>query len=279
MRVPPEILRHLDDLVRLDLQNLRDSYFDWLLAATYVVLVGCAMEGPEIVLDVHESLTRRGRILLAEPHPFWVVILSAVGWLFIVGGIVGEGVYETLVSSADGSLQTFNNITLASASERALNAEIIAKNLDSKNLSLQIDLLKLRREAGARRLTGEQIETMRRVLEHTPTPITVVSHFMDAEASDFADDFRSALALAHWNVQRNSTALRIGYGVSIAAANTAFRDTPEVRLLDLALTAAHVPHEMETLTVGATFMNPPIEARGLYLLIEQHPPLSPSVGR
>src|SRR5580700_5207639 len=109
MYVSHQTLRHLDELARADLQALRDSYFEWLLIATWAVLIGVAMEGPEVAKDLMDGFERsRGRE--EKRHPLWVSILSSVGWLLIVGGIVGEGIFEAMVSSADGSLQTFNDI-------------------------------------------------------------------------------------------------------------------------------------------------------------------------
>jgi hypothetical protein len=135
MYIPPEMARRLDELVRRDLQDLRDSYFLWLLIATAAVLVGILMEGPEVARDLRDAFrSRRKRDLhIAErPHPFWVLLVSSIGWVLISSGVVGEGIFEGLASKADGLLQTFNDALLASASDRASNAEVTAKALESQ---------------------------------------------------------------------------------------------------------------------------------------------------
>ncbi|SRR6266849_7113967 len=108
MHVSPEILSHLDELIRADLQEMRDSYFLWLLITTGAVLLGILMEGPEVVLDLSDGFRRRRNSNLGTKnahHPLWVLILSSIGWFLIFSGVIGEGISEGLVSWADGSLQ------------------------------------------------------------------------------------------------------------------------------------------------------------------------------
>src|SRR5229473_7170861 len=121
----PELLSHLDELIRADLQEMRDLYFLWLLIATGAVLLGILMEGPEVVLDLSDGFRRRRNSNLGTKnahHPLWVLILSSIGWFLIFSGVIGEGISEGLVSWADGSLQTFNDILLAGATDRAAKA-------------------------------------------------------------------------------------------------------------------------------------------------------------
>jgi hypothetical protein len=104
----------LDLAFKTDLQNLRDWYFDCLVACTALVGLGLLMEAPEIFHDFREAIGRRSRELR-----YWLTpsierekykelsarakIASAVGWLLIVVGVAGEGVYEALVSKYDGA--------------------------------------------------------------------------------------------------------------------------------------------------------------------------------
>ncbi len=122
------------------MQGIRDSYFHLLVAATWAVLAGCVMEGIEVFLDVKEALTEKGLIPLAVSHPSWVIILSAVGWFLIVGGIVGEGIFESLVNSADGSLQTLSDMENDDARHRADDAA-------AETVKLGIALLKQQERA------------------------------------------------------------------------------------------------------------------------------------
>jgi hypothetical protein len=140
MSVPPDFIRGLDELVRTDLQKLRDSYFYWLLISTGVVILGVLLEGPELVWEVRE--VSRQRILpqnteLPSPiperrTPAWIISISLAGWLLVSLGVAGEGIFEGYVSAADGLLQTFNNTLLSDTSDRASNAEITAKAFESQ---------------------------------------------------------------------------------------------------------------------------------------------------
>jgi hypothetical protein len=44
-----------------------------------------------------------------EVPPRWKV-LAFVGWIMIAVGVAGEGIFEAMVSRADGQVQTFNDI-------------------------------------------------------------------------------------------------------------------------------------------------------------------------
>lgn len=133
MHPSPEVIRYLDELTRTDLQNLRDSYFFWLLISSGVVALGVVLEGPEIV---HETVGVIRRVSRSERKtPSWITWVALVGWLFVVLGVAGEGIAEALVSKADGLIQTFNDIVLtdaqheiARAEERAGDAQISAES-------------------------------------------------------------------------------------------------------------------------------------------------------
>jgi hypothetical protein len=218
MYVSHQTLRHLDELARADLQALRDSYFEWLLIATWAVLIGVAMEGPEVAKDLMDGFERsRGRE--EKRHPLWVSILSSVGWLLIVGGIVGEGIFEAMVSSADGSLQTFNDILLASAGDRASAADerVAIVNSNTKSLGIDLEAEKqktaraqadladaqrklvavLQREMLTRNVDPDAIERLKNFPKATAT---VLFKALDGEAAWFAERVRVALLAAGWNV-------------------------------------------------------------------------------
>ncbi len=138
MYVSAEILNRLDELVRADLKNRRDFYFTWLLIATGAVLTGILMEGPEAARDLREGFRKRRSPNLADSHhPLWVLILTSIGWLLISSGVVGEGIFEALVSQADGSLQMFNDILLGSANETAGYATERAAELEREAAALR----------------------------------------------------------------------------------------------------------------------------------------------
>jgi len=136
VRLSPELLWQIDELTRKDLQGFRDWYFMWLLIATGVVVLGIMLEGPEVI---HETVNiLRSPCRRKEPSA-WIRWMALVGWLLVVVGVAGEGIFEVLVSHTEGLLQNFNEIVLidtqhesAQAEERAGEATALAKGFESQ---------------------------------------------------------------------------------------------------------------------------------------------------
>jgi len=104
MALPQSLITALDELVRSDFLSLRDSYFDWLLISTGVVVMGVVLEE----LGEWDAIARRcGKKI------------TKIGWLLIIAGVIGEGVFEGLVAKADGLAQTFNTSLLTAAQKEA----------------------------------------------------------------------------------------------------------------------------------------------------------------
>jgi hypothetical protein len=120
----PEMLRHLDGLIREDLLNLRDLYFEWLLIFCGFVVLGVILEGPEVVHETF-AMIRHTPALEKKTAP-WITWLALIGWLFVVLGVAGELATDALVSKADGLVQTFNDILLADAERESAQAELRA---------------------------------------------------------------------------------------------------------------------------------------------------------
>jgi len=89
-----------------------------LLWSSGIVALGVALEGPEVVHEAREILFR----VKVRARP-WITLVSLIGWILVVGGVVGEGVSEALVSRADGNIQAFNNTRLADTVTKAGDAE------------------------------------------------------------------------------------------------------------------------------------------------------------
>jgi hypothetical protein len=122
---PDLITKALQLSQRADLQKYRDSYFDLLLLCTKIVAVGLLLEAPEIVHDVYGIMRRKSielRYWLApsisrREHsvPGWMKILTAIGWLLIVLGVIGEFVSEAYINKYDTALQRLNDTIISEA--------------------------------------------------------------------------------------------------------------------------------------------------------------------
>lgn len=121
----PDTLKGIDDLIRADFEAFRALWFTRLLAATFFVVVGLVMEGPELWHEIHSisyrwNFQRRFHFSIPEEHtPEWAKVLAFVGWMVIVAGVAGEFVADSFVSKADGFVQKFDEILLADAQQKS----------------------------------------------------------------------------------------------------------------------------------------------------------------
>src|SRR6266404_1300713 len=128
----PRMTDAIDSAIKVDLQHLRTRYFVCLLVSTAIVGVGLLLELPEIAHDMWGIRKKEWIELkywlapsIARKEyrvPDWMKRWTAIGWLLIVLGVAGEGVFEGFVSWADGTLQTFNDTLLSQAQKEAGNA-------------------------------------------------------------------------------------------------------------------------------------------------------------
>lgn len=103
----------------------------WVFFCAFVVAVGVVLEGPEILHELFPKLF----VLFTFPsterlHRFERKIkkIGLIGWLLVVFGVAGEGIFEVLQHRAEGQVQAFNDILLADAQKRAENAATSARN-------------------------------------------------------------------------------------------------------------------------------------------------------
>jgi hypothetical protein len=125
------VVDDLDKLVRNDFESLRDSYFAGLVVATIAVVIGVVLE------EAEEWVPYIKRVLPLQPITEYRLTkkLAKLGWLLIVVGVAGEGIFEVLVSRADGIVHTFEEIRLNEARKQAGDAKssaLVARNAASK---------------------------------------------------------------------------------------------------------------------------------------------------
>jgi hypothetical protein len=99
------------------------------MLCTAAVVIGVAIEESEYFFSWHSVRRRLPLSIILPPHRLDTIArrVSKAGWLIIVLGVAGEGIYEAQVSQADGLLQEFNNIlSAAQESEIAALGDITA---------------------------------------------------------------------------------------------------------------------------------------------------------
>ncbi|HEX3894394.1 MAG TPA: hypothetical protein VHW46_17590 [Terracidiphilus sp.] len=104
----------MDDAIRSDLQSSSDFFFWLALLSSAIVVVGVALEGPELL---HELWPNKFSIFATR----WVKTVGLVGWLLVLG-VGGEVSFGLLENKAQGLSQTFNEILLADAQRQSSDA-------------------------------------------------------------------------------------------------------------------------------------------------------------
>src|SRR6266702_3818833 len=88
------LVHAIDEAIRQDLQNCRDSYFSWLIISAAVVVIGVALEGPELGYETVKIFRRRCLGQKSRPTPDWVALVALLGWGLVVLGVAGEVIAE-----------------------------------------------------------------------------------------------------------------------------------------------------------------------------------------
>ncbi len=108
------------DAVRSALEGREELWFLCLLIASGGVAVGCILEIPETWEDLKEWRRIRQE---SESPPGWRVPMAAVGLLLVVLGVIGEGVFEALVSISETSLRAHDEQVLGETVREAGTAK------------------------------------------------------------------------------------------------------------------------------------------------------------
>jgi hypothetical protein len=108
--------------IRGELTVGRNVFFDLLLTCTAIVALGVLLEEAESWLPAEKSTMDIMRGLVPNSPRKWSKTLMRIGWLLILLGVIGEGIFEAAVSWSDTALQDFNNTLLAITTEQAGNA-------------------------------------------------------------------------------------------------------------------------------------------------------------
>jgi hypothetical protein len=106
----------LESPARKALEANSQSDFFWLLISTALVAVGIAFEYPEVRHEFIEWLRSRKKAWVVEVVPAnrnRVPLWSLVGFLIVVAGIAGEGIYEGLLGINDTRIRKMDESSIA----------------------------------------------------------------------------------------------------------------------------------------------------------------------
>lgn len=317
----------IDVVTKANLQHWRDIYFDCLLACTGLVGLGLLMEVLEIKHDLLEAIGRKSR-----DRKYWLAlpidrrgypeaspcakVLSTVGWVLIVVGVTGEGVFEGFVSKYDAALSRVTDAVVAEAQKESANAEVTAKGFDAqiaesdakaksaeataKKFEAQIAdaekaaaeskaeaesehlaRVQLQQELEPRRLTGAQKEKLRALLSDDPQQIMFGWCMTGSDdCQDFVNDIGDAFNKAKWKTFFGaSTRNRRGIQVGFAKGSDerlASRWVPKVRN---ALSEIGLTSEQESFNPNDKWLVGGFEKNVLYLIIGQKPAITSKAAR
>ena len=199
----------IDAAIKTDLQQLRNRYFICLLVSTAIVGIGLLLECPEIVHDMWGIWKQESRELaywLAPSMdrkeyraPSWMKVWAALGWLLIVLGVMGEGVFEGYVSWADGTFQTFNDTLLAESRKEGELAIERAARANERASENEKEAALIEESLAGRKLTPDDATAFGRLAPFreqvsVPPLRTVIGFNMgDVEGEDFSWDIATAL--------------------------------------------------------------------------------------
>lgn len=207
----------IPDQIRLTLEGESAKWFRGVWISGIVVALGCCLEVWEITFDLRNwRRHRKGAELLRDNPGSWKYPLAALGLFLVVGGIVGETVFEVLASNADAAIRSHESDVIsaadtsaATANGKAVDAEGRLGPLEKEAAQLNKDaegerLARVQVEAGIawRRLTDKQkIDIGKRLRDHHVSQVTSVWFLSgDAEGSNFAADIAEMLRDANLQV-------------------------------------------------------------------------------
>ncbi|HEV2323749.1 MAG TPA: hypothetical protein VGS10_07345 [Terracidiphilus sp.] len=190
---PASFVRSLDSSLRNDFQQWRDMFFFWLSFSTGAVLVGVILEEIEEIKGIPESAGK------------W---LAKIGWLLIIVGVLGEGVFEGLLSKADGWIETLDSSLLTAAQLTADSNELEVGYANEAAAAAQARLLELQRGTLPRTFNIKRVASKLARFRGTTFALMTLSDF---EPSHTAAMIVEALKEAKWN--------RLASGTSGGAPN------------------------------------------------------------
>ncbi len=185
------------------LKKTADRDFLWLLIATGLVAIGLLFEVGEVCQELKKWWKARGR------KRSWVPVISAVGFLLVTIGVVGEGIFEGKLGIADTSIREKDEKTAQDAGDAAGKAQQSAQGAAADAVLAKSSADSANKEAGkAQQKAGDvaqQAEELNRKLVAATTRLEAV----DAKRAELE---KSLVNLAVCNAPRIIPFWSIGAG-------------------------------------------------------------------
>jgi hypothetical protein len=146
------------DPVRLSLEAKGAKWFHWLLISGAVVALGCVLE----VWETYVSLVSWWHGRSGRPHKeneaSWRIPIAALGLVLVILGVIGETVFEGLVSNSDASIRTHESDVLSRAEEAASTANQKAGDAYERASANEREAARLKKEAEDERMKRVELE-------------------------------------------------------------------------------------------------------------------------
>jgi hypothetical protein len=175
-------------------------FFHLLVWSSVFVAIGVALEGPEVI---HEA-----RNIWRIPKPearAWVKLIGLLGWILVVAGVAGEGIFEGALSVADGQIQTFDEILVTEAQRNAAHAIERAANTSERAVKDERDLAELQKAELPRNFDPQKVAAKLRKFGKISAIIYSLSDFEPLHTSALIE---AALKDAGWNANGSGSSSR-----------------------------------------------------------------------
>jgi hypothetical protein len=131
------------------LESIQLCWLELLLVCTLLVGIGVVAE------EWLEHASEDHRWTVA---PEWHKTLARIGWILVILGVIGEGIFEAGIFFADRKLQEYNDTLLAITTDQAHNAAASAKTAHEEAEAAGKDAKKAQNDANAADATARDAE-------------------------------------------------------------------------------------------------------------------------
>jgi hypothetical protein len=193
----------LPDPMRLSLEATSAKWFRGVWICGLIVAAGCVFEIWEVAFSLRNWWRVRHRLEEVKDNPgSWKYPLAALGLFLVVGGIVGETLFEVLDADAESQIRSHESDVVSDAEGRLGPLEKEAGQLNKDAEGERLARVKLEAEISPRRLSADQETAIAKALAGFKGKIVSVATYRnDPEAMILGIQIAEALGKAHITAQ------------------------------------------------------------------------------